>query len=577
MKSLIGFFKENYKSYLLGVLFLIAVDLVQLLVPQILRQATDQLRSSNISLNNLLNYALTIGLLAILMVILRFAWRNLIWGTSRRVENKLRYEFFQKLQTLDINYYNYHKIGDLMALATNDINAVRMSLGEGLLLITDAAFMISLSIYFLTDINKQLFVAVFLPLPLITVTVLFFGRAVHERFKKAQEGFAQLTSKVQESIAGIRVVKAYGQEEGEIDNFKDAAGDLVNRNLELARVGGFFTPLVQFLSSLCLFINLIYGGRLAIIGTITLGDFVAFNAYLGLLTWPMMAIGWVVNILQRGKASLHRLNQVFTEIPLINDNPNSIKITTSSIKLLEFDNVSFKYPNKDNYVLKNISFKLKAGEFLGIVGKIGSGKTTLLNLIPRLFEVEEGEIKIDGINIKNLSLKDLRRIIGFVPQESFLFSDSIKENIRFSNPSGSESKVIDLLKTVHLYDEVMSMPEGMETVVGEKGVTLSGGQKQRVAIARALFKEPSILIFDDAFSSLDYQTEENIIKEMIKLNYCAIISSHRLSCFKYVKEILVLEDGEIIERGSHDELIQKDGFYAHLYRLQQLELEDTFN
>ncbi len=575
MKTLSGFLKEHLREFFFGILFLIAVDLVQLLIPQVLRRATDELRSMSITTATLLRYAMLLAILAIVMVILRFAWRNLIWGTSRKIEKKLREQYFQKLQTMDMKYFNYHKIGDLMALATNDINAVRMSLGEGLLLITDAIFMISLGAYFLAGINSKLFISVFLPLPLITITVLFFGKAIHERFKRAQEGFAQLTSRVQESITGIRVVKAYGQEEGEIDNFKETAGDLVNRNMELARIGGIFTPLVQYLSSLCLFITLIYGGRLTILGEITLGDFIAFHAYLGLLTWPMMAMGWVVNILQRGKASLQRLNEVFTEIPYIKDKEDAVKMIGPIKGDLEFHNVTFRYPERDKPALLNISFKLKAGDILGVVGKLGSGKTTLLNLIPRLYDIEQGEIFLDGIELRKIALQSLRKIVSFIPQESFLFSDSIRENICFSDPYGSKEKAIELIKTVHIYEEISNMPQGIDTIVGERGITLSGGQKQRVAIARALYSEPKILIFDDAFSSLDYHTEEEIIKEMIKLKYTAIISSHRLSCLKYAREIIVLDEGEIIEQGNHEELISNDGFYAHLYRLQQLELEES--
>lgn len=576
---LLKFVKKQFFIYLSGILLLISVDLVQLLIPQILRQVTDEFSKMTASISSISKYALTIAILAIFMIILRYGWRMLIWGTSRKVEKLIREEFYKKLQTLDANYYNYHKTGDLMALATNDINAVRMAMGEGLLLITDSLFMTILGIYYLININFNLFLAVFIPLPIITMVVLFFGKLIHHRFKRAQEGFAQLTSRVQESISGIRVIKAYGQEEGELEIFKETAGDLVNRNLDLVRIWGVFTPLVQFLSSISLFITLIYGGRLVILGVVTLGDFIAFHAYLGLLTWPMMALGWVANILQRGKASMQRINEVFNQVPDIKDLPEVNFAIVNLEGKIEFKEVTFQYPGRESPALENLSFTIKPGETLGIIGKLGSGKSTLLNLIPRLYDPKEGEIFIDDYNIKSIPLRVLRKSIGFVPQETFLFSDSIRENIAFSHPHSSLDSIEEVLKKAQFYDDIMSFPENLETEIGERGVTLSGGQKQRATIARALHINPKILILDDSFSSLDIQTEEKLIKAIIEYNrqICCttLISSHRVSCLKHSDHIIVIDNGRIIESGTHETLVKQSGLYSHLFELQQLEKEDN--
>ncbi|MBT9130658.1 MAG: putative multidrug resistance ABC transporter ATP-binding/permease protein YheI [candidate division WS2 bacterium] len=576
---LLKFIKKHFFIYLSGILLLISVGFLQLLIPQILRQATDEFSKMTATVSSISNYALTIVILAIFMIILRYGWRMLIWGTSRKLEKIVREEFYKKLQTLDSNYYNYHKTGDLMALATNDINAVRLAMGEGLLLITDSLFMTVLGIYYLININFSLFLAVFIPLPIIALVVLIFGRLIHHLFKRAQEGFAQLTSIVQESISGIRVIKAYGQEEGELENFKETAGDLVNRNLDLVRIWGVFTPLVQFLSSISLFITLFYGGRLVIVGAITIGDFVAFHAYLGLLTWPMMALGWVANILQRGKASMQRINEVFDQVPGIKDLPDVNKAISSIYGQIEFKDVTYQYPGKEKPTLEKLSFIIKPGETMGIIGRLGSGKSTMLNLIPRLYDPGEGEIFIDGHNIKSIPLRVLRKYVGYVPQETFLFSDTIKENIAFSFPHSSLNSIEEVLKKAQLYDDVMSLPEKLETEIGERGVTLSGGQKQRATIARALHINPKILILDDSFSSLDTQTEEKLIKAIIEYNKnigcTTLIVSHRVSCLKHADNIIVIDKGKIIQSGTHDILVKRPGLYAHLFELQQLEKEDS--
>lgn len=566
----------QYKwKYLSGAFFLLLTDIFQLISPRILGWGVDYLNKGSLTFKSLLLVFLALILFALLTAFFRFLWRIQIIATSRKIEAQIREKYFTHLQTLSLNYFNYHKTGELMALATNDLGAVREMFAFGIVMLLDTIFLGTLSIFFLLSISPKLTLYTVIPLPIITLTITIFGKITHKRFKMVQESFAKLTDKVEETIAGIRVVKAYVQEKEELKNFIEKAQDLLNKNINLVKAWGFMFPTIELLAGFSILLVFLLGGLEVIKGNITLGDFIAFNSYLGLLIWPMNALGWVVNNFQRGKASLERINEVLDELPEIKD--SSKAITKEKLDgYISFKNVYFSYPaNKNTYILEDISFEIKPGEFLGITGPVGSGKTTLVSLIPRLFDIQKGEILIDGIPIKNLSLKCLRKNIGFVPQDSFLFSDTIANNIRFGNPNLKDDEINELIRIVALEEDLKDFPQGIYTVIGERGVTLSGGQKQRVAIARALAINPPILILDDALSAVDAKTEKQILHNILEIrkNKSLIVIAQRLSVIQTADEILVLKDGKIIERGTHNKLMKLGGFYAKLYEQQKLESE----
>ena len=568
------FFKEHKWSYIFGISWLLAIDLVQLIIPQILRKVTNLLQEGLLDSKGLLKYSLLILVTGVLIALGRYFWRIYIFGTSRKMEYYLRNTLFEHLLTLSPSYYNTHKTGDLMAHATNDINAVRLASGQGIMMAVDAIFLTILSMVMMVKTtNFRLTIIALITLPFITLTVSKFGKVIYKRFISVQEAFSDLTDTTQENFAGIRVIKSFVQEDLIIDEFTQVNEDNLNKNLNLVKVSGIFHPLIQFVASVSFLVVIVYGGKLVMLDTISLGDFIAFNNYLGLLIWPMMAVGWVINILQRGVASMERINTILDEEAEIVDAENTI--STENIKgKIQFENVKFKYPGTEEPVLKDINFTLKEGETLAIVGRTGSGKTTLVNLLLRLYDIEHGRILLDNIDIRNLKLKDLRENIAYVPQDNFLFSSTIKENIAFAFDHGlPQEKVFAAAKAAQVYDNIIDFPEGFDTVLGERGVTLSGGQKQRVSIARALAKDAPILILDDSLSSVDTETEEKILNNLETLaeRKTLIIISHRISTVQNADEIIVLDDGHIIERGTHESLLEDNGFYNYLYEKQLLE------
>lgn len=568
------FFLENKWSYIFGVVWLIIIDYVQLIVPQILGKATDLLQQGSLGTRGLIKYSLYIILTGLVIALGRYMWRIYILGTSRRLEYYLRKKLFNHLLTLSPNYYNHHKTGDLMAHATNDINAVRQAFGQGIIMLVDSTFLTIFTIaMMIKTTNLKLTIIALFTLPFITLIVNRFGKVIHNRFRTVQEAFSKLTDVTQESFAGIRVIKSFVQEDAMEGEFTEINTENFNKNLQLVKVSGIFHPLITFISSISFLIVIVYGGRLVILDVISLGDFIAFNNYLNLLVWPMMALGWLVNLLQRGTASMERINNILNEKAEITDSPDAVDIDTIKGKV-EFKNVSFKYDNSTVYALKDINFSLEEGKTLAIVGRTGSGKTTIVNLLLRLYDIQEGEIRIDGVNIKDLKLKDLRENISYVPQDNFLFTSSLRENIGFAfDEPIDEDLMIRSSKIAQVYDNIMDFPDKFDTIIGERGVTLSGGQKQRVSIARALAKDAPILILDDSLSSVDTDTEERILKGLKGLTKqrTTIIISHRISTVKDADEIIVLDEGQIIERGNHESLLENNGLYRHLYEKQLLE------
>ncbi|HMA60017.1 MAG TPA: ABC transporter transmembrane domain-containing protein, partial [Halanaerobiales bacterium] len=484
------YFFNNYKNrYILGIVWLILVDILQLVIPWLLGDFTDRLKTKSIDMRGIIYYALIIIGVAIFTAIFRYLWRLYIVGTSRVLEKKIREDFYSHLLKLSTNYFNEQKTGDLMAHATNDIKAVRQAMGPGVVMLFDALFLTVATISILIlRIDIRLTLIALIPLPFLALLSTYFSKSIHEKFTAVQEAFSNLTDKVQENFSGIRVIKAFTQEDLEIEKFASANKLNFDKNIELVKTWGLFHPLIQFITGLSFLIVIWYGGNLVIDGVITLGDFVAFNSYLGLLTWPMMAVGFVINLMQRGTASLKRLNNIFRAKEEIYD--KDVKDIDDIDGKIEFNNLSFQYNGSKEQVLKDINLEIKAGQTAAFLGRTGAGKTTIINLLLRLFNVEKNEIYIDGHDINDLPIKLLRDKIGIVPQDNFLFSSTIAENIAFFDPDNIErSEIEKTAKITEVYDNIMEFPAQFDTILGERGVTLSGGQKQRISMARAIIKK----------------------------------------------------------------------------------------
>jgi ATP-binding cassette subfamily B protein len=499
--------------------------------------------------------------------------RYTIISTSRKIEYELRNDFFSHLLTLPMSFYHEHRTGDLMARATNDLNAIRVIVGPGIMfsISNSMLFIFVISFMFYTNVKLTLFAL--LPLPLITLMSKFFLKHIFDIFKKVQEQYSDITSKVQENIAGVRVVKAYVQEESEAKEFETINKTYLKLNLKLTKLRTILISSLTFLMGLGVIILIWFGGILVVDNTIKIGDFVAFLAWLGMLAWPMISFGWIMNMIQQGAASMGRINEIMDTKSDIKDDDNTDHSLKTMEGAIEFCNINFAYNSQPSKVLENINIKIPRGKTLAITGPTGSGKTTFVNLISRMIEPQEGRLLIDGIELKKYPLQVLRKNIGYVPQETFLFSESITENISFGieSPSLEEVKKAAVISTINR--DLKDFPDEYETVIGERGITLSGGQKQRTALSRAIIRKPKILILDDAFSSVDSNTEENILDQFRKFNseQTNIIISQRISTIKNADIIIIMDEGKIIEQGTHKSLLKAEGFYADLYRKQLLE------
>lgn len=565
------YFSKYKYHYIIGICSLIIIDILQLIIPRVLMSAIDELTAGVAGLARLGQYFMIILALALGIAIGRFFWRYFIVGSSRKLERDLRTDLYSHLLTLDFSYFDTHKTGDLMAHAVNDINAVRMAMGFGFIILIDIVILGCASLVMMLNINPLLTFYALIPFPLIAIVSTRFGRLIHRLFDKVQESFAFLTERVRENLSGIRVVKVFVQEHAEIEKFDVLSKDYITKNVRLIRLWGMFFPTIMFLAALGELIVLWFGGRSVISGDITIGSFVAFMAYLQILIWPMIAIGWAINLFQRGAASQTRLNRILDAQPAIIGGTFKKRVEG----LIEFKDISFTYTGKKVPALSRVSFCIEPKQFIGITGPIGSGKTCLVNVLLRLYEPQNGSIFLDGRNIKEFAVENVRRNIAYVPQDTFLFSDTVRANIVFGNRTASDRDVEEVARIAQIYDEIMELPHRFETQIGERGVTLSGGQKQRIALARALLMKRPIIILDDAVSSVDAETEREIlsaIKKELK-NRTSIVISHRVFALQDAARIIVLDRGSIVEHGTHEELLKTGGLYSEIFKIQQLEMK----
>jgi ATP-binding cassette subfamily B protein len=573
LRPLFPYLKKYRSAYIWGSVCVLLMNGVWILFPLVIRRAIDDLRNG-VTLHKLWITAVLLLAVALTKGIFQFLTRWIVIGASREIEFDLRNDLFRHLEGLSYSFYQRTRTGDIMARATNDLNAVRMLLGPAIMYSANTLVFTAGAMAFMLTISPKLTLYAFLPLPIVSIVIQYFGKRIHERFERIQAMFSDISARAQENFSGVRVVRAYAQEEAEIAGFETSNREYIARSLKLVRLMGMLWPTLETMLGLAIVLVLWLGGREVLQGKITVGEFVAFNTYMVQLTWPVIALGWVINIFQRGTASLGRIHELMTEKAEIVDAPG-LKVTADQELRgdIEFRNLNFSYNGMP--VLHDVDLRIPAGTSLAIVGPTGSGKTTLVSLIPRIYDAEPGAVLIDGKPVREYPLSVLRRNIGFVPQETFLFSETIRENIAFGAQHASDDEVRWAAEAANIAVDIEGFPEKYKTLVGERGITLSGGQKQRTAIARALIRNPRILVLDDALSSVDTQTEDKILNHLQEVMHgrTTIFISHRVSTVRNADRIAVLHGGRIVELGTHDELLALNGYYTDLYNKQLLEEE----
>jgi ATP-binding cassette subfamily B multidrug efflux pump len=575
LRPLFPYLKKYRGSFAIGTLCVFLNNGIWILFPQIIRRAVNDLHLG-VTRQKLGTYALLLLAVAGAKGIFQFLTRWILIGISREIEFDLRNDLFQHLESLSYSYYQRTRTGDIMARATNDLNAVRMLLGPAIMYSANTVVFTAGALAFMLSISPRLTLYAFLPLPIVSITIQYFGKRIHERFERIQAMFSEISARAQENFSGARVIRAYVQEEPEIAGFETSNREYIARSLKLVRLMGMLWPTLETMLGFAIVLVLWLGGKEVLQGRIDVGDFVAFNTYMVQLTFPIIALGWVINIFQRGTASMARINEILVEKPEIADGVE-VKVKGANAAgiegEIEFRNLSFAYNGKP--VLHDVNLRVPAGSSLAIVGPTGSGKTTLVSLIPRIYDAAAGSVRIDGRPVREYGLEFLRANIGFIPQETFLFSESVRENIAFGKADATDAEVRSAAEAASIAEDIEGFPEKYRTLVGERGITLSGGQKQRTAIARAIIRNPRILVLDDALSSVDTHTEDKILNHLreVMRGRTTIFISHRVSTVRNADMIAVLHTGRVVELGTHAELIERNGYYTDLYNKQLLEEE----
>lgn len=576
LRPLFPYMRRYRRGFIAGGFFAVCSNAIRIQSPRVLERAVDDI-THRLSYRGLLVDAGLLLAVAISAGIFLFLTRWVLIGISRDIEYDIRNDLFRVLERQSLSYFQEHRTGDIMARATNDLSAVRNLLGPAIMYSLNTLLFTIGALIFMVRISPWLTLLAFVPLPAASVLVQYFGRRIHDRFERIQAMYSDISAQVQENVSGARLVRAFAQEEAEIRHFERANTEYIRRALRLVRLMGMLWPTLEFLLGTSLVVVLLVGGHEVLSGRIDVGEFVAFMTYMMMLTWPVIALGYVVNLVQRGTASLTRLHEVLIAKPSISD-ATIAKAQAMPGEIrgeIEFRDLTFAYDSGTSPVLHNINLRIPAGSSVAIVGPTGSGKTTLVSLIPRLFDAQRGTLLVDGRSVMDYPLAMLRQAVGFVPQETFLFSESLRENVAFGAPNASENAILEAARAAHIRDEILEFPKAFDTLVGERGITLSGGQKQRTAIARAIVRDPRILILDDALSSVDTYTEERILKELAEVmrGRTTIFISHRVSTVRHADQIAVLVNGRIVELGTHDELVARNGYYTQLHEKQMLEEE----